>query len=210
VAGRGTDATRAQQAATYDENRLTEEKLVKLEPKLDPNAADPTVLATEADSGWYFYYPAIDEATATNTTIYNGCVLWSTLQPTPPCTADNQCSEKCIGGGCFEESRDSCQAASTLTASFLYQANATTGGSQCGLTANPTQRSQTHVLVPPPPPQEIIQVNTYGQYKTSIAPAPGMEAPPASVETFDMLRQFGTLEIPRNVHECRHRGRCDQ
>ena len=98
----------------------------------------------------------------------------------------------------------------SLTSSFLYQANSTTCVPYCCFTGNTTQRSQTRVLVPPPPPQEIIQVNTYGQYKTSIAPAPGMEAPPASIETFNMLQQFGTVEVPRNVHECRHRGRCDQ
>ena len=194
------------EAIEYEKARLTETDLRKLEPF----AANPPELASETDMGWYFAYPAIDEATATNTTIYNGCVLWSTLQPTEPCTAKEECSESCVGGGCYEESRDACMIAQSLTASFLYQANATTGGPDCGLTGNSTQRSQTRVLVPPPPPQEIIQVNTYGQYKTSIAPAPGMEAPPASIETFDMMRQFGTVEVPRNVHECRHRGRCDQ
>ncbi|MGI5860651.1 MAG: hypothetical protein ACOX6T_01190 [Myxococcales bacterium] len=194
------------EAETYDTARLTESDLTKLEPF---STGTPT-LASETDLGWYFTYPAVDEATATNTTIYNGCVLWSTLQPTEPCTGDGECSESCIGGGCFEERRDACMIEQSLTASFLYQANATTGGPDCGLTGNTTQRSQTRVLVPPPPPQEIIQVNTYGQYKTSIAPAPGMEAPPASIETFNMLQQFGTVEVPRNVHECRHRGRCDQ
>lgn len=219
------DATRtlftSQTAATaYDGASLTESGLKNLFPTspftFPPGGATgPTLtdVATGSDPGYFFYYPVLDERTATNSIVAKNCVAWYTMEPGVPCTANADC----LGGGTCNTTTHTCVApvacGSTSSAiparsAFLYTVNATTGSTKCGLTATTVLRTAADTnafVLPPPPEQTLVSVNAQGQVMYSIVTPAGQAAPPGAIGSGAKgFNYYQTLEIPRELHQCRH------
>jgi hypothetical protein len=204
-------------AATYESNALTETDLTNLFPSgpFNPAGAQPVVTGKVDGKakGFYFNFPVLDERTATNSLLLQGCVSWYNLEPGQPCSTNADCS----GGTCDTTSRtciapQACGAgATTIPArtAFLYQLNAVTGGSDCGLTSSTALRTQAPVntfILPPPPAQQLISINSKGQIQYSIIAPAGQMSPIPSAATGGLVPfSFSyTIETPRELHQCRH------
>jgi hypothetical protein len=212
--------TSATTAATYDGRALTETKLTNLFAANTPQTFNPvgtvTVSAqtTGASPGYFFYYPVIDERTATNSVVAQNCVTWYSMEPGQPCNVDADCS----GGTCNTtthtcNSPTACGSSATAIparSAFLYQINASDGSTNCGLTSSSYIRSAAPLnafLVPPPPPQQLISQNAKGQLQYSIIAPAGQLSPPAAAGIGGNSTPFSffyTVGLPRETEWCRH------
>ena len=207
----------AAQATTYDSNALTEATITNLFPSgsFNPVGAGPTVTGTLTgkSSGFYFNYPVLDERTATNAILQAGCLSWYSMQPGQPCNADGDCT-----GGTCNTATHTCNAPQACGASasaipartaYLYQLNAVTGGSDCGLTSSTSLRTPAPLnafVLPPPPAQQLISVNAKGEVQKSIIAPAGQASPPASTASGGTVpyNPLYLLEMSRELHQCRH------
>jgi len=179
-------------------------------------AGNTTVSATVNGNspGYYFYYPVLDERTATNSVVAQNCVTWYSMEPGQPCNADADCS-----AGTCNTTTHTCVAptacgsgATTIPArsAFLYQINATDGSSNCGLTSSSYLRTGAPLnafLVPPPPPQQLVSQNAKGQLQYSIIAPVGQLSPPAAAGSGGVNTPFSffyTIGLPRELETCRH------
>lgn len=212
--------TTAAQAATYDSRALTESSLTNLfgsSPSKTFSPVGNTSLAASlngSQAGFYFYYPVLDERTATNSVLAQNCVSWYSMEPGQECNVNSDCT----GGTCNTTTHtcvspaacgSSASAVPTRSA-FLYQINATDGSTNCGLTSSAYLRTAAPpnaFLVPPPPAQALISINSKGQYQYSIFAPAGQLSPPAASSSGGGSVPFSffyTNEVPRELHECRH------
>jgi hypothetical protein len=209
--------TTAAQATTYDSNAFTETGLTNLFPSGSFNPVGPGPLVTGTlngnSNGFYFNFPILDERTATNSLLLRSCVSWYTMQPGQACNADADCT-----GGTCNTTTHTCNApqacgsgATAIPArtAYLYQVNAVTGGSDCGLTSSTALRTGAPLnafVLPPPPAQQLISINAKGQVQYSIVAPAGQLSPPASTSSGGTATyNFSyTLETPRELHQCRH------
>jgi hypothetical protein len=209
--------TTSTQASTYDSNAFTEASLTNLFPSGSFNPVGPGPVVTGKLNGnapgFYFNYPVLDERTATNSLLLRSCVSWYTMQPGQACNADADCT-----GGTCNATTHTCNAPQACGASataiparsaYLYQVNAVTGGSDCGLTSSKELRSGAPLnafLLPPPPAQQLISINAKGQVQFSIVAPAGQLSPPASTSSGgNASHNFSyTIEAPRELHQCRH------
>jgi hypothetical protein len=209
--------TTAATAATYDSNALTETGLTNLfAGTFSPTVAPVLNPSTNgSSSGFYFYYPALDERTATNAVLLQNCLVWYTMQPGLPCSSNADCVAS--GTTCNLTTHECVQptacnsTSSTIAArtAYLYQINATDGSTNCGLTAGNQLRTPAPTnsfLVPPPPPQPLVSVNSKGQVSFGIITPAGQVSPQAGPGTGSTLPLsfYYTVEMPRQLHQCRH------
>jgi type IV pilus assembly protein PilY1 len=100
-----------------------------------------------------------------------------------------------------------------LDTAYGYQADAITGAVKCGdpgsATYLATSRSTSRATyVAPQPPAPVISVNaksgqvTYG----SVTLDPGSPPSGSTVGANDLVAPVHWLEVPREVHDCRHGG----
>jgi hypothetical protein len=208
--------TTAAQTSTYDSNALTETNLTNLFPTGFSPVGPAPVIKGQVDGnapGFYFNYPVLDERTATNSLLLRGCVSWYTMEPGQPCNANSDCT-----GGTCDTVKHTCNAPTGCTATatdvparsaFLYQVNAVTGGSDCGLTSSTALRTGAPLnafLLPPPPAQQLISINAAGQKQFSIVAPAGQLSPAASTAAGgNVPYNFSfSIEAPRELHQCRH------
>jgi len=180
--------TTSAQANQYDNNALTETNLV--------NATDGGI-SSATDNGYYLVHAnSTDEKTASSALILGGCVLWNTLVPNP--------NNNVVGCGNASVPPDT---------AYLYQAEATSGAISCGqagsATYNATQRYLSrNTYVAPEQPAMVISVNpSTGQVAYGgISIDPGAPPSTVTVGTQDITGVVHWLEVPRNLHDCRHTG----
>lgn len=203
---------------TYDSRSLTEASsgMTNLfssgtfSPTSSPTLAAQT---NGSSSGFYFYYPALDERTATNAVLLQGCLVWYTMQPGMACGSNADCP----GSSCNLTTHECVQpnacgsSSSNIPArtAYLYQINATDGSTNCGLSSSNKLRLPAPVnsfLVPPPPPQPLVSINAKGQVSYAIRAPVGQLSPPAQAGTGSTLPMsvYYTIETPRELHQCRH------
>ena len=208
-------------SSTYDSNSLTETNLTDLFSGASFNPVTPPKLnaapgLSGASTGFFFGYPMVDERTATNSLLLQNCLSWYTMAPGAPCNANADCPS---GSTCDATSHECSQAlicgSSTAIPSrtaFLYQMNATDGSTNCGLTSATGIRYQapgSSFIVPPPPAQPLVSVNSSGSLQYSIIAPAGQFSPPApggQGGTTSSYSFFYTIEVPRELHQCRHGG----
>ena len=206
-------------ATSYDSKALTETDLLNLfaanTPKTFSSTVAPSLTAktTGASNGYYFSYPVLDERTATNSVLLQNCVSWYTMEPGVPCNVNSDCS-----AGTCNTTTHTCVAPNACGAStssvpartaFLYQINASDGSTNCGLTSSTSLRTAAPTnsfIVPPPPAQALVSVNSKGQTQFSIIAPAGQLSLPASQSSGGStpFSFFYTIETPRELHECRH------
>jgi type IV pilus assembly protein PilY1 len=224
--------TNATTASTYDGRALTEAPAATAPASITagtiPNlfyanasktfspVGNVTVNATVsgASPGYYFYYPVLDERTATNSVLAQNCVSWYSMEPGQECLVDGDCS----GGTCNTTTHvctapTACGSSATAIparSAFLYQINASDGSSNCGLTSSSYLRTAAPLnafLVPPPPPQQLISQNSKGQLQYSIIAPAGQLSPPAASGIGGASTPFSfyyTIGLPRETEICRH------
>ena len=211
-----TDSTTA---TAYDGAALTETDLKDLfnggtfdpvsPPKLNAAAG-----LNGASKGFFFGYPMIDERTATNSLLLQNCLSWYTMAPGAPCNVNADCPS---GSTCNATSHECSQAlicgsstAIPARTAFLYQVNASDGSTNCGLTSSTGLRMTAPgdaFIVPPPPAQPLVSVNSKGNLQYSIIAPAGQFSPPAAAAGAGSTSQFSffyTMELPRELHVCRH------
>jgi hypothetical protein len=211
--------TSASSASTYDTNALSEIGLTNLfNGTFPPTGTTSVTPKTDGNSaGFYFTYPALDERTATNAVLLQNCLVWFTMQPGMPCSSNADCAN---GTTCNLTTHECsqptvCNASANQVAArtaYLYQINATDGSTSCSLISNNRIRTAAPTnsyLVPPPPPQPLISINSRGQVSFAIhTPAGGGGDPPAGAGSGPGNTPIGsfyyTLEMPRQLHQCRH------
>ncbi len=153
--------------------------------------------ASSSGNGWYLKHAnSVDERTASSAFLLDGCVIWNTLKPNPV-------------------QQLSCGSALPLDTAYTYQADATGGGIQCGsaggatalATARFTQRS---TYVAPQQPALVLSINMLtGQVSYGgVTIEPGSGPLSATTGVNDMVGTVHWLEVPPQVHECRHDGNC--
>jgi type IV pilus assembly protein PilY1 len=209
--------TTAAGAATYDSRALTESSAGM--NNLFPASFTPTTSPTLAPSsngsaqGFYFNYPALDERTATNAVLLQSCLVWYTMQPGQGCAVNADCpgstcnttTHECVVPTGCGVSASYIQARSA----YLYQVNTNDGSTNCGLTQLNRIRTRAPInafIVPPPPPQPLISINSKGQVDYGVVTPVGQVSPPAPPPSSSGLpfSFFYTLELPRELHQCRH------
>lgn len=221
-AGSRSPFTTAATTSAYDTASLTETDLVDLFASASShtfNPVSPPILSAAAgvngaSNGFLFGYPLIDERTATNSALLQNCVAWYTMEPGAPCNVNGDCPS---GATCTAASHTCTQApicgsstAIPARTAFLYQVNATDGSSNCGLTASTYLRTMAPTnsfVVPPPPAQPLISVNSAGQIQYSIVAPAGQLSPAAASSTAGASSSYSflySIETPREVHQCRH------
>jgi hypothetical protein len=205
------------QATTYDSNALTETAITNLFPSGSFNAVGPGPVVTSKltgnSSGFFFNYPVLDERTATNSVLQAGCVSWYSMQPGQACNADADCS-----GGTCNTTTHTCNAPQACGASataipartaYLYQMNAITGGSDCGLTSSSSLRTAAPLnafVLPPPPVQTVTSINAKNEVQKSLFTPAGQASPPAAPANSGaaVFTSLYTIEVSRELHQCRH------
>lgn len=180
--------TSASEAADYDDARLTDADLGNADFDPDGEPADGTL---DYD-GYFVEFGHHDERAASPASILGGCVYWNTLKPDVSPTA--------CGSKVEDEAR-------------LYRAHYTTGSKSCGsITQATTRTSVRTAIVPPPPPTPVVSFNkTTGEVRYSmVAVEPGVPPQQVNVGAGDLAGTVYWLEVPREVHDCRHgAGTCD-
>jgi type IV pilus assembly protein PilY1 len=157
------------------------------------------------DAGGWFVKQTNDlnEKTVSAPLLLGGCVAWNTEVPAvlfSGVSADGGAA--CQGGFIPADS------------AYLYQANEDTGVVQCGLTGSPTQLAtsrytQRYVTVTPQQPTPVISLNA----RTGMAGYSGVSLEPGgniplqiSVGSASVQGDVSWLDVPRNLHKCRHPG----
>jgi hypothetical protein len=193
-------------------------------PETSASFNSPSLTDGSSD-GFYFYYPNIDERTSGNVLLANGCLLWSTIQPTSPCATDADCAAFSVGiagsgtiepGQCNTVAHEcarstQCNVVGGSSAGHIYQANAMTSSGQCPLVNTPGPRVTFGTILPPPPPQQITFINSLGLTQRAVVVPVGLPGnlltPPAA--SGQLFRTYYNLEVSQSVHNCRHNGVCN-
>jgi type IV pilus assembly protein PilY1 len=205
-------------AKTYDQHRLkvssatgvTSSGIITIDGA--DGATLPNPLSTYDGKGWALWYDhngqvtvadhtynvnRVDERTSSTSAVYGG-VYWNTTQPTLGSVtrvANNSCpkSSKCIAEG--------------RRVTYHYGANVESGGPVLLDDAGQLIRSVKNVtLVPAMGDQPTVFVNQKGQIQVGLA-AVNPERGATNVfagEGLDPLSEYGTVEVSRDAHACRH------
>ena len=174
-------------ATAYDSAALTDTNLI--------DASKTTAAAT--GNGWYLAHAnSTDERTASSAFLNDGCVLWSTLKPNPSVTL-------------------ACGGTLPLDTAYTYQADATGGGIQCGSAGGTTYLASSRftarsTYVAPQQPALVLSINMItGQVAYGgVLIEPGAGPLSSTTGVNDMLGTVHWLEVPPDVHDCRHEGNC--
>jgi type IV pilus assembly protein PilY1 len=187
-----------------------------------------------SSDGFYFRYPIIDEKTSSNTLLANGCLVWTSVQPTSQCASDADCatfafssnvSSGSTSGITCNTAAHECQQSTQCnviggsSAGHIYTANATDGSSTCSLVGTQQPRITFGTILPPAPPQQVALINQSSSSSGNIGGATVQYAivlPAGQAGTWlqpksgggQIFRTFYELETTRALHDCRHNANC--
>ncbi|HZR08540.1 MAG TPA: hypothetical protein VFA79_08160, partial [Myxococcales bacterium] len=185
----------AAKQTTYNQHTLTDTDLT--------NVSTDAGMATTA-AGWFVQQSNdANEKTVTAPLLLGGCVAWNTEVPSV------------LFSGVSADGGSVCQGG-TIPAdtAYLYQANDDTGVIQCGLAGSDTQLATVRyqrrdVTVTPQQPTPVVSLNAKtGQAGYSgISLEPGGKIPlQVSVGSASVQGDVSWLNVPRDLHACRHPG----
>jgi type IV pilus assembly protein PilY1 len=179
---------------TYNLHTVTDSDLTDVTPS---DAGMPTTSA-----GWYVQQTRDqNEKTVTAPLILGGCVAWNTEVPSVLFSGALPDGGSICNGGFIP-----------ADTAYLYQANDDTGGIQCGLTGSLTQLAtsryqQRSVTTTPQQPTPVVSLNA----KTGQAGYSGISLEPGGIIPLQILvgsaavrGDVSWLDVPRNLHNCRH------
>jgi type IV pilus assembly protein PilY1 len=148
-----------------------------------------------------------DERSASTSAMGDNCVLWNTMHAAMPGDGiPPGCPGYTTGGSC---SPSPCKSgAGKQQVSYFYGATPDTGAI-CIKDENGTPRRSrlSYALVPPPAPQLTAFVNEKGQVSfgmISVRVPKGGSSDTTAGGIQDPTSTISSIEIPREVHECRH------
>ena len=163
-----------------------------------------TCTAVATDPGWYFEYgrscPAascvdstwIDEKTGSGSSVLLGCASWSGLRPYGKASGSDPCSNL------------------ATPISYGYLADYVTGApsAACGYAASNVlyRAAERSTTAPPSAPLVRVTVNAAGKVAYSTLQLDS-GAPPANKQLgtrSDLFEPIYWLEVPRDLHNCRH------
>jgi type IV pilus assembly protein PilY1 len=162
-------------AQSYDNARLTDADLINA----DLASSD------SGGPGWFVGYAQQNERTASGTNLLSGCVIWNTLEPAAAAAT------------CGVVQGDNAR---------QYLAHHVTGATTCGSVPTTSRFTLRTSVVPPPMPTPVVSVNPVtGEVRYSvISLEPGAAPAQQSVGQSDILGTIHWLEVPRQLHRCRH------
>jgi type IV pilus assembly protein PilY1 len=177
--------TNAATALIYDAAAIT-----------DTDLDDADTAASEGTgAGWRVIHNfSPDERTASSALLLGGCVVWNTLQPNASQTL-------------------SCGATIPPDTAYTYQSDAITGAISCGTegasTYGATVRATPRTTyIAPQQPSPVVSVNklTGEILYSGVSIEPGAPPMSVSVGSGEIMGPIHWLEVPRDVHDCRHNG----
>jgi type IV pilus assembly protein PilY1 len=152
--------------------------------------------------GWYVPHTRDqNEKTVTAPLLLGGCTAWNTEVPSV------------LFSGALPDGGSICNGgAIPADTAYLYQANDETGAIQCGLAGSNTQLAtsryqQRSVTTTPQQPTPVVSLNAKtGQAGYSgVSLEPGGKIPlQVSVGSASVQGDVSWLDVPRNLHNCRH------
>ena len=179
--------------------------------KVMPASVDrPTNTATAMDDGWAIRYDhegdvAIgnatytvawqDERTSSGTAVGEGLITWNTTQPAKSVRSTSTVAGGCRASKCTETGR---------RVAYHYAADPETGGPVEGF--GWLRAIKSAKLVPAQADQTTVFVNAKGQVAVGLT-AVNPESGATNVgmgEPIDPFTDMGTVEVSRELHECRH------
>jgi type IV pilus assembly protein PilY1 len=196
----GSDAKRKfntdAEATTYDNNLFTDADLVNV-GQFDSSGGVLTATqqsAAPAGKGWFIEYGVNNERTGTTGTLVNGCVLWSSFEPSGA-----------SGAVC---------ATTGTNVARLYQANFATGVANCAVGFYDPGNSkwarflQTNTNASPSEPAPQFSIGG-GQVSLGVVQQPpGGEIKNSGIRQNDEgVKSLYQLELDRRGHDCRHGGK---
>jgi type IV pilus assembly protein PilY1 len=180
------------EADIYESNMFTDADLTNVSQfdALGNVIATSQVSASPAGNGWYVQYAQANERTGTTGTIVNGCVLWSSFEPSGV-----------IGAVC---------STTGTNIGRLYQSNFATGVANCAVSFYDAQnsrwaryRQETLVATPPEPMMQVSIGAGIIQRSVARQGAGINDGTPISVD-FDGMKSLYQIELDRRGHNCRH------
>jgi type IV pilus assembly protein PilY1 len=167
--------------------------------------------ATSYDAGWFYEYgdvcplascnpapPWLDEKTGAAADVIAGCTVWNTFRP--------------LGSGISLAAP--CTNQSGVPQNYNYVANAVTGvpDTRCGYSGTSAiyRASYRQAIAPPLAPTMLLGISggnvqaAAGQPGDPGAPPPGGDKAKAMGGTRSLSQQGYWLEVPRDLHQCRH------
>jgi type IV pilus assembly protein PilY1 len=181
------------EASAYDSSLFTDADLVNVS-QFDSSGAvsGSPASASPAGKGWYVEYAVSNERTGTTGSLVNGCVLWSSFEPSGAPGAV-------------------CSTTGTNVAR-LYQANFSTGLANCAQSFYTTSTDRwaryhqsTTVAAPAEPAMQVsigggvvsIDLNQQG---------PSQQSSTRVQQSDEGVRSLYQLEVDQRGHDCRHDG----
>ena len=170
-----------------------------------------TCAATSYDAGWFYEYgqvcplascspvpPWLDEKTGSSGDVIAGCSVWNTFRPR--------------GSGIASVAP--CTNQSGVPQNYNYVANAVSGvpDTRCGYAAGSAiyRAGYRQAIAPPLAPTMLLGISggkvqaAAGQPGDPGAPPPGGDKAKAMGGTRSLSQQGYWLEVPRDLHQCRH------
>ena len=171
-----------------------------------------TCSATSYDAGWFYEFgdvcplascnpppPWLDEKTGSSADVIAGCTVWNTFRP--------------LGSG-ISVAATPCTNQSGVPQNYNYVANAVTGvpDTKCGYSGTSAiyRASYRQSIAPPLAPTMLLGISggkvqaSSGQPGDPGAPPPGGDKAKAMGGTRSLSQQGYWLEVPRDLHQCRH------
>jgi type IV pilus assembly protein PilY1 len=154
--------------------------------------------ATPTGAGWFIRYNTLDEKTAAGSTILGGIVLWPTFSP-PSSLPTNAC-------GTLVGSDSSRTWQMDIITGWPDQAESFKVRDASGNLLGYQPFKQSEATSPPPEPASAIFVSKTGVIRYSVADTGSGKAPATETlrENADPASDISWVEVPRNVHLCRH------
>ncbi len=180
------------EANTYEANMFTDTDLTNVSQfdAVGNVIANAQVSAAPGGKGWYVQYGQNNERTGTTGTIVNGCVLWSSFEPSGAAGAVCSTTGTNIGR--------------------LYQASFATGVANCAISFYDSQnsrwaryRQETLVATPPEPMMQVSIGAGIVQRNVARQGAGITEGQNISTEITGTPSLY-QIELDRRGHTCRH------
>ena len=180
----------------------------QLNTRLDANGVTQQYISTAAlaslpkasptGAGWFIRYNTLDEKTAAGSTILGGIVLWPTFSP-PTALPNDAC-------GTLVGSDSSRTWQMDIITGWPDQAESFKVRDASGNLLGYQPFKQSEATSPPPEPASAIFVSKTGVIRYSVADTGSGKAPGTETlrENADPASDISWVEVPRNVHLCRH------
>jgi len=185
--------TTSAKQTTYNTNTLTDSNLTDV-------SGDAGMALTA--SGWFVQHSNdFNEKTVSAPLLLGGCTAWNTEVPSVLFYGSLPDGGTVCNGGTIP-----------ADTAYLYQANDDTGEVKCGLVGSNTQAATSRyqvrsVTVTPQQPTPVVSLNANTQQAaySGVSLEPGGKIPlQVSVGGGSVQGDVSWLDIPRNLHNCRH------